>query len=79
MPFFTQPPSGGCVLKPHGFFIDAGTHDQPPSGGCVLKQPITRRFPHFRAQPPSGGCVLKPFRPLAFRRQASSRLRAAVC
>ena len=33
-----QPPSGGCVLKPHRFADFGALHFQPPSGGCVLKQ-----------------------------------------
>ena len=34
----TQPPSGGCVLKPGiKFFLEAKHSEQPPSGGCVLK------------------------------------------
>ena len=40
----TQPPSGGCVLKPVGFFgCFAALAIQPPSGGCVLKQSIGLR------------------------------------
>ena len=33
----SQPPSGGCVLKP--LYNDKGERktNQPPSGGCVLK------------------------------------------
>ena len=34
----TQPPSGGCVLKPKSALKELlGTDNQPPSGGCVLK------------------------------------------
>ena len=33
----TQPPSGGCVLKPIGGIYNAVFFRQPPSGGCVLK------------------------------------------
>ena len=32
-----QPPSGGCVLKPHWVPIRGISSAQPPSGGCVLK------------------------------------------
>ena len=38
-PPIIQPPSGGCVLKPH-YMTHAEKSDlQPPSGGCVLKHP----------------------------------------
>ena len=33
----TQPPSGGCVLKPPFRVFDKIIKNQPPSGGCVLK------------------------------------------
>ena len=33
----TQPPSGGCVLKPPNALPPASAPGQPPSGGCVLK------------------------------------------
>ena len=32
-----QPPSGGCVLKPHAQVNADAQLPQPPSGGCVLK------------------------------------------
>ena len=32
-----QPPSGGCVLKPHVTTCNNNQDTQPPSGGCVLK------------------------------------------
>ena len=34
----TQPPSGGCVLKPKDVKEMENLLSQPPSGGCVLKQ-----------------------------------------
>ena len=33
----TQPPSGGCVLKPFPASMRRIAQPQPPSGGCVLK------------------------------------------
>ena len=33
----TQPPSGGCVLKPEVAERLGISESQPPSGGCVLK------------------------------------------
>ena len=33
----TQPPSGGCVLKPTDSQETNADSLQPPSGGCVLK------------------------------------------
>ena len=50
-----QPPSGGCVLKPHSETNLYPLFDQPPSGGCVLK--------------PSRSCVsFFDCEPAAFRR-----------
>ena len=37
---WTQPPSGGCVLKLRRARLAECDVDQPPSGGCVLKLPI---------------------------------------
>ena len=37
MRHFSQPPSGGCVLKPLPFDAEIDIEVQPPSGGCVLK------------------------------------------
>ena len=34
---YSQPPSGGCVLKPPLLKAALEHIDQPPSGGCVLK------------------------------------------
>ena len=34
---FTQPPSGGCVLKRLLVAVTVWLCSQPPSGGCVLK------------------------------------------
>ena len=33
----TQPPSGGCELKPDTEIAGTGGVNQPPSGGCELK------------------------------------------
>ena len=75
----SQPPSGGCVLKP--YFL--ASHDflpaQPPSGGCVLKPPWRKALKRTVRQPPSGGCVLKLKRMLENNQTNPSRLRAAVC
>ena len=35
---FSQPPSGGCVLKQGNIHGHDDLLNQPPSGGCVLKQ-----------------------------------------
>ena len=56
----SQPPSGGCVLKPSRPFLLARPTAQPPSGGCVLKPSRPFLLARPTAQPPSGGCVLKP-------------------
>ena len=60
VPYTSQPPSGGCVLKRvlGGFCIWIG--NQPPSGGCVLKLGEAGVNVDKLTQPPSGGCVLKP-------------------
>ena len=47
----TQPPSGGCVLKPYVGPILAVAAIQPPSGGCVLKQLKGRRVAHGQVSP----------------------------
>ena len=73
---FSQPPSGGCVLKLNGKTTNALSNIQPPSGGCVLKRQIEDNKLDDPDQPPSGGCVLKhPYSrlyaqtyPAAFRR-----------
>ena len=39
---WTQPPSGGCVLKPQSLTATISIIVQPPSGGCVLKQLLGR-------------------------------------
>ena len=38
----SQPPSGGCVLKPYFLNLAEKAGYQPPSGGCVLKQTALR-------------------------------------
>ena len=59
----SQPPSGGCVLKPRSAGVRAAEKSQPPSGGCVLKQIRYSVYKNPAAQPPSGGCVLKQLEP----------------
>ena len=54
-----QPPSGGCVLKPHIYCFIILIKLQPPSGGCVLKRMLSIADLLLFIQPPSGGCVLK--------------------
>ena len=52
---YTQPPSGGCVLKPSWTNNGVNRTNQPPSGGCVLK--------------PGRSCrTVGHIRPAAFRR-----------
>ena len=78
---YSQPPSGGCVLKHVGLRVGKSVvNNQPPSGGCVLKPlgGLVSTMPV--CQPPSGGCVLK------LQQQGivcfpcyTSRLQAAVC
>ena len=58
--FQVQPPSGGCVLKPHWVCLLLYMQNQPPSGGCVLKRFWSKWAMAHKFQPPSGGCVLKP-------------------
>ena len=75
----SQPPSGGCVLKPEIGYTPANLN-QPPSGGCVLKHllKLLQKLKQL-SQPPSGGCVLKLHCFDAFGFLLASRLRAAVC
>ena len=75
----SQPPSGGCVLKPFGIYGSAKSVFQPPSGGCVLKQFNQRINGITSNQPPSGGCVLKHLALYEGWDFVASRLRAAVC
>ena len=57
---FSQPPSGGCVLK-HKLFCISFTFSAPAAFGrlCVETLSISS-FTNNLPQPPSGGCVLKP-------------------
>ena len=57
----TQPPSGGCVLKPRSSLIRSIR--EAPAAFRRLCVETCRRVSGGRAdsQPPSGGCVLKPF------------------
>ena len=55
----SQPPLGGCVLKPRGKTAVAIRSTQPPLGGCVLKQAAMPEVALYGNQPPLGGCVLK--------------------
>ena len=55
----SQPPSGGCVLKPFLTQLAFRPVRQPPSGGCVLKLLTLDWLFMAGFQPPSGGCVLK--------------------
>ena len=58
----SQPPSGGCVLKPCADRRREWPGSrQPPSGGCVLKPYLSHRAKSAVFQPPSGGCVLKRY------------------
>ena len=75
-----QPPSGGCVLKPHRFADFGALHFQPPSGGCVLKQyekgdEVPAEFPAaFRRL-----CVETYMIQHFLQCSVPSRLQAAVC
>ena len=40
---FSQPPSGGCVLKQLKGKYHENWFNQPPSGGCVLKLILMKR------------------------------------
>ena len=78
---YSQPPSGGCVLKHVGLRVGKSVvNNQPPSGGCVLKPlgGLVSTMPV--CQPPSGGCVLKQ-QPTGYAVDCvfPSRLQAAVC
>ena len=75
----SQPPSGGCVLKPCCFLSIIETIVQPPSGGCVLKPNTAYTLLEYEVQPPSGGCVLKLGEIRGDEAFMFSRLRAAVC
>ena len=75
----SQPPSGGCVLKPICRICAPAMVFQPPSGGCVLKHYIPGYPAAVFFQPPSGGCVLKQTNQTFFMQHHSSRLQAAVC
>ncbi|EET43551.1 hypothetical protein NEISICOT_02639 [Neisseria sicca ATCC 29256] len=49
-PYWFQPPSGGCVLKPVVPVPVVPVPVQPPSGGCVLKHlDFTYQTRHFPA------------------------------
>ena len=77
---FSQPPSGGCVLKRFIEDIAEQIDIQPPSGGCVLKHIPDLKQQLQKIQPPSGGCVLKLRLVMEMENQiGASRLRAAVC
>ena len=41
--YLSQPPSGGCVLKPSAATPGKAWAKQPPSGGCVLKQELAEK------------------------------------
>ena len=77
---FSQPPSGGCVLK-HTLAAKAGSNDaQPPSGGCVLK-PTPSNNEFMTVKPAAFGrlCVETTDCYVLARTKTASRLRAAVC
>ena len=76
---WTQPPSGGCVLKRGRGDGSRLEWRQPPSGGCVLKPRTVGCQKSVLGQPPSGGCVLKPADEINRFAEVGSRLRAAVC
>ena len=78
---YSQPPSGGCVLKLLAALKVLIMNHQPPLGGCVLKHiPELHSYRLNLDQPPSGGCVLKLNRDFAVVADVgASRLRAAVC
>ena len=80
---FSQPPSGGCVLKPTVLFKTSPFGmTQPPSGGCVLKlisrlglnQKIYASPAAFRRL-----CVETNIYHSESRFDLPSRLQAAVC
>ncbi len=74
----TQPPSGGCELKPRVGGCVKSAKSQPPSGGCELKRIIYSYVSRPNRQPPSGGCELKLALLAANASTPASRLRAAV-
>ena len=57
----SQPPSGGCVLKPFDLAEAEYVGSQPPSGGCVLK-PCGKTAGHKAEGPAAFGrlCVETP-------------------
>ena len=55
----SQPPSGGCELKPRLIGMVEQSEGQPPSGGCELKLFLPYPTDAHIFQPPSGGCELK--------------------
>ena len=75
----TQPPSGGCVLKPEA--CGQGRVWQAPAAFRRLCVETTAAdTPSSRVcQPPSGGCVLKLQRVKEKDKSGASRLQAAVC
>ena len=60
----SQPPSGGCELKPRLIGMVEQSEGQPPSGGCELKLYWFVESVNLAYQPPSGGCELKHIRPV---------------
>ena len=76
----TQPPSGGCVLKPVLDESSIVEISQPPSGGCVLKPKEAQAFGLIEGPAAFGRlCVETHTTLLVLRICSASRLRAAVC
>ena len=75
-----QPPSGGCVLKPHEKQQELESNHQPPSGGCVLKQVIGQVIQISKDPAAFGRLCVETSMPASITVMAMpSRLRAAVC
>ena len=77
---YSQPPSGGCVLKLAKGTVSKGLTTQPPSGGCVLKPTGTGKSVIIAEAAAFGRlCVETLMTLLKLKFGAGSRLRAAVC
>ncbi len=76
----SQPPSGGCVLKPCWTRVIFWLINPAAFGRLCVETWYWVMVIYKSNQPPSGGCVLKPPALMGVVPQAAaSRLRAAVC
>ena len=75
----TQPPSGGCVLKPKSQTQSLNYFGPAAFRRLCVETVLALDGKPKLTQPPSGGCVLKHFVRLLPSPCRASRLQAAVC